>query len=56
LPRRSVNFGRIAEAQQALEKAIAISAAAFDLFALQRVSWHRPEDHAHLLDGLRKAG
>ena len=22
----------------------------------RRVSWHRPEDHAHMLEDLRKAG
>jgi adenylate cyclase len=47
---------RIGEAKEALEKAIAIAPAAFDLFVRQGVPWIRPEDHAHMLEGLRKAG
>jgi adenylate cyclase len=46
----------VAEAKEALEKAIAIAPAAFDMFVRRRVPWHRPEDHAHMLEGLRKAG
>jgi adenylate cyclase len=49
-------LGRAAEAKEALEKAIAISPASFDMYVRQRVPWFRPEDHAHLLEGLRKAG
>jgi adenylate cyclase len=49
-------LGRTAEAREALEKAIAISPAAFDMYVRQRVAWHRPEDHAHMLEGLREAG
>jgi adenylate cyclase len=30
--------------------------AAFDMFVRRRVPWHRPEDHAHMVEGLRKAG
>jgi len=26
------------------------------MYVRKRVPWFRPEDHAHLLDGLRKAG
>ena len=48
--------GRIDEAKEALAKAIAIAPASFDLYVRCRVPWHRPEDHAHTLDGLRKAG
>jgi adenylate cyclase len=48
--------GRIEEAKEALAKAIAIAPAAFDMFVRRRVPWHRPEDHAHMLEGLRKAG
>jgi adenylate cyclase len=48
-------LGRTAEAKEALEKAIAIRPATFD-FYVRRVPWHRPEDHAHMLEGLRKAG
>jgi adenylate cyclase len=49
-------LGRTAEAKEALEKAIEIAPASFDMYVRKRVPWHRPEDHAHMLDGLRKAG
>jgi adenylate cyclase len=39
-----------------LQKAITMASASFDMFVRRRVPWHRPEDHAHMLDGLRKAG
>ncbi len=48
--------GRIEEAKEVLAKAIAIAPAAFDMFVRRRVPWHRPEDHAHMVEGLRKAG
>jgi adenylate cyclase len=48
--------GRIEEAKQALETAITMAPVAFDMFVRRRVPWHRPEDHAHMLEGLRKAG
>jgi adenylate cyclase len=49
-------IGRIEEAKEALEKAIALAPAAFDMYVRRRVPWQRPEDHAHMLKGLRKAG
>jgi adenylate cyclase len=49
-------LGRTDEARGALEKAIAISPASFDMYVRKHVPWHRPEDHAHMLEGLRKAG
>jgi adenylate cyclase len=49
-------LGRIAEAKEALEKAIAIAPATFDMYVRRRVPWHRSEDYAHMLGGLRKAG
>src|SRR5215813_9284166 len=49
-------LGRTVEAKEALEKAIAIAPATFDMYVRQRVPWHRPEDYAHMLEGLRKAG
>jgi adenylate cyclase len=49
-------LGRIEEAKDALEKAIAIAPASFDMYVRGRVPWMRPEDHAHMLEGLRKAG
>jgi len=48
--------GRIDEARAALAKAIAIAPASFDLYVRHRAPWHRPEDYAHMLDGLCKAG
>ena len=47
---------RTEEAQAALEKAIAIAPAAFDLYVRSRPAWYRAEDHDHVLQGLRKAG
>lgn len=49
-------LGRTAEAKEMLEKAIAVSPASFDFQVRERPLWFRPEDHAHMLDGLRKAG
>jgi adenylate cyclase len=48
--------GRVEEAKEVLAKAMAMAPAAFDMFVRRRVPWHRPEDHAHMLEGLRKAG
>jgi adenylate cyclase len=48
--------GRIEEAKEMLAKAVAMAPASFDMFVRRRVPWHRPEDHAHMLEGLRKAG
>jgi adenylate cyclase len=55
LPAVLGQLGRAEEARQALESAIRIAPAAFN----RNVRWQgsfRPEDHAHLLEGLRKAG
>jgi adenylate cyclase len=49
-------MGRTLEGKEALEKAIAIAPASFDMHVRNRVPWMRPEDHAHMLEGLRKAG
>ena len=49
-------LGRIEEAKQALEKAIAIAPASFRMYVIERAPWIRPENHAHMLEGLRKAG
>jgi adenylate cyclase len=49
-------LGRIEEAKQALEKAMAIAPTAFQLYTRKRSPWMRPEDHTHMLEGLRKAG
>jgi adenylate cyclase len=47
---------RFEEAKEAVEKAVAIAPAAFDMYIRTRPPWMRPEDHAHMLEGLRKAG
>ena len=49
-------LGRLEEAEAALEKAIAVAPISFDAFVRRRVPWHRPDDYAHMLEGLRKAG
>jgi adenylate cyclase len=49
-------LARNAEAKEWLEKAISQAPAAFNMYVHNRVPWFRPEDHAHLLEGLRKAG
>ena len=52
-------MGRTAEAKEALEKAIAIAPEQFDSvvrgYVRGRHPGLRPEDHAHILEGLRKA-
>jgi adenylate cyclase len=49
-------MGRIEEAKEALRKAMDIVPASFQRSVRDRVPWMRPEDHAHMLEGLRKAG
>ena len=49
-------IGRTEEAKEALGKAIAIAPASFDMHVRSRVPWMRPEDHNHMLEGLRNAG
>jgi len=53
-------MGRTAEAKEALEKAIAIAPEQFDNlvrgYVVERYPGVRPEDYAHMLEGLRKAG
>jgi adenylate cyclase len=49
-------LGRTDEAREALDKAISTAPGAFDMFVRHCVPWMRPEDHAHMLEGLRKAG
>jgi adenylate cyclase len=48
--------GRLDEAKEALQHAIAISPKSFDMFVRQRAPWMRVEDYEHMLEGLRKAG
>jgi adenylate cyclase len=48
--------GRLDEARQALKKTMSLFPRSFDMYARERVAWIRPEDHEHILEGLRKAG
>ena len=48
--------GRLEEAREALEKAVSMAPASFDFYVRRRAPWHRPDDHAHTLEGLRQAG
>ena len=48
--------GPMEEAKRALEKAIALAPASSDVYVRSRVPWMRADDHAHMLEGLRKAG
>jgi adenylate cyclase len=48
-------LGRTSEAKEALDKAMEMMPASFAMY-VRGVPWHRPEDHAHMLEGLRKAG
>jgi adenylate cyclase len=50
-------LGRVVEGRAALDEAIAASPAFFDFITRSRPPYYyRPEDHEHMLDGLRKAG
>ena len=49
-------LGRVEEAKRALVKAVSIVPGSFDMYVRNRVPWFRPQDYAHMLDGLRKAG
>src|SRR5262249_38987263 len=49
-------LGRREEAKEALQQALAVFPDAFETNVRNRVPWMRSEDHAHMLEGLRKAG
>jgi len=49
-------IGRPDEAKEALAKTMALAPAFFDMYVRSRPPWMRPEDHAHMVEGLRKAG
>ena len=49
-------LGQVDGAREALKQAIAIGPEIFDMFVRRGVPWIRPEDHAHMVEGLRKAG
>jgi adenylate cyclase len=48
--------GRTEEANDALRQAVDIAPASFGTYVRGEVVWLRSEDHAHWLEGLRKAG
>ena len=56
LPAALGQLGRAAEAKEALQKAIDIGPGLFNLFVRQRVAPFQPEDYAHMIEGMRKAG
>ena len=56
LPAALGQLGRIDEAKEVIEKGMAVAPDAFDLYVRQPMPELRPEDHAHLLEGLHKAG
>ena len=47
-------LGRTEKTKKWLEKAISAAPAAFNMYVRNRVPWFRPEDYAHLVEGLRK--
>jgi adenylate cyclase len=49
-------LGRSEEARAALHRAQELSPESFDLYVRQRSPWRSPEEHEHMLEGLRKAG
>ena len=49
-------LGWTAEAREALQNAITIAPALFEMHVHARPQFIRPEDHVHWLEGLRKAG
>jgi Flp pilus assembly protein TadD len=49
-------LGQVGPANEALCKALEISAQSFRNFVNARPPWYRSEDHELMVDGLRKAG
>jgi adenylate cyclase len=49
-------LGRTEEARVALHRALEVSQESFDFYVLHRPPYRSPQDHEHMLDGLRKAG
>jgi adenylate cyclase len=47
---------RTDEAREALHQALNVSPSGFDFYTRSRPLWYLPEQHEHMLDGLRKAG
>jgi len=49
-------LGHHEDARAALRRAIEVSPETFDLYVRSRPPWFRPDDHNHMVEGLRKAG
>jgi adenylate cyclase len=49
-------LGRTSEAEEALDRAIAVQPVSFDTYVRVCPPWFLPKGHEHLLEGLRKAG
>jgi len=49
-------LGQVEQGKEVLEKIMATGSLAFDVWVRQRAPWVRAEDHAHMIEGLRKAG
>ena len=49
-------LGRAEEARHALNEAVSVAPSSFEVYVRSRVPWMRAEDHAHMVEGLRKAG
>jgi adenylate cyclase len=49
-------LGRTEEARAALDKSMTVLPREYDVYVRTRISWMRPEDYDHMLDGMRKAG
>ncbi|HEY4172264.1 MAG TPA: helix-turn-helix domain-containing protein [Rhodopila sp.] len=49
-------LGRTEEARAALDKSMTVLPREYDVYVRTRISWMRPEDYNHMLDGMRKAG
>jgi adenylate cyclase len=49
-------LGLLAQARNALDKAMTMAPTAFYMYVRNRPPWMRPEDHAVIVEGLRKAG
>jgi adenylate cyclase len=49
-------LGQQEAADRMLNQAMSINPALFELYVRTRPPWFRPKDHAHMLEGLRKAG
>jgi hypothetical protein len=56
LQRPAANSAASMKPVRCLSRLASFGSADFDLHVRQRPPWLRPEDHEHMLDGLRNAG